>query len=238
MLASQWVDLLGYAAASAVFATYSMKTMIPLRVIGIVSNCLFILYGIAAHAKPVLVLHIILLPLNIWRLRQMIVLIEKVRTAASGDLSAGWLRPFMSAFECKAGQTIFRVGDVADCMFYVVSGKYSLVELDLELGAGTLVGEIGLVSPGNRRTVSFRCDVPGELLAMNYDKVRELYFQNPQFGFYLLQLIGGRLVRNMVELTGGRESPFSSNYGDLEPDIEDSRFGKPKAHAEAEVARN
>jgi hypothetical protein len=232
VLASQWVDLLGYAAAGAVFATYSMKTMIPLRIIGIASNFLFILYGIAAHAPPVLVLHIILLPLNVWRLRQMIVLIEKVRVAASGDLSTGWLRPFMTAFECNAGETIFHVGDPADRMFYIVSGKYSLVELELELGSGALVGEIGLVSPGNRRTVSFRCDVPGELLTMHYDKVRELYFQNPEFGFYLLQLIGGRLVRNMVELTGGRESPFSSNYGDLEPEEEDSRFGKPKARVE------
>jgi hypothetical protein len=210
------VVVLGYAAAAAVFATYSMKTMIPLRLVGIVSNCLFIAYGVMAHAVPVLVLHVILLPLNIWRLRQMLTLIDKVRHSAADDLSMDWLRPFMYSLPVQAGELIFRVGDPADRMFYVVNGRYRLVELDMEIGPGALVGEIGLVSPGNRRTLSFRCDEPGELLEMAYERVREMYFQNPQFGFYLLQLIGGRLVRDMMKAKPEMGDALRSNFGDLD----------------------
>lgn len=214
---SDAVDLLGYAAAATVFATYSMKTMIALRVVGIVSNCLFMLYGYLAGAFPVLVLHLVLLPLNAWRLRQMIVLISRVKDAATGDLSLGWLRPFMSSRPCNAGDVLFRVGDAADRMFYVVSGAFRLVELDMRIGSGALVGEIGLVSPGNRRTLTFRCDKAGELLVMDYERVRELYFQNPQFGFHLLRLIGERLVRNMVILNEQAETAWRSSFGDFGP---------------------
>lgn len=39
------VELLGYAASIAVLATFCMSTMIPLRVLALVSNVLFMLYG-------------------------------------------------------------------------------------------------------------------------------------------------------------------------------------------------
>jgi len=34
-------------------------------------------------------------------------------------------------------------------------------------------------------------------MTITYDKVRELYFQNPEFGFYFLRLIGERLLNNL-----------------------------------------
>lgn len=215
-ISSTAIDVLGYAAGAAVFATYSMKTMIPLRLVGIVSNCLFILYGYLANAVPVLVLHLVLLPLNAWRLRQMILLISRVKNASTSDLSIGWLRPFMTSKPCFAGDILFSVGDRADRMYYVVTGTFGLVELDVRIGPGALVGEIGLVSPGNRRTLTFRCEGDGELLVMDYERVRELYFQNPEFGFYLLRLIGERLVRNMVILNERAETAWRSSFGDFD----------------------
>jgi len=71
-------ELIGYAAAACVFVTFYMKTMVPLRVAGIVSNLLFIAYGYDLLAYPVLILHRVLLPLNIIRLRQMLSLIRQI----------------------------------------------------------------------------------------------------------------------------------------------------------------
>ncbi|HTV88127.1 MAG TPA: hypothetical protein VME41_03835, partial [Stellaceae bacterium] len=85
------VDALGYLAAVLVLATFSMKTMLPLRVTGIASNVAFIAYGYATRAYPVLALHAILLPLNTVRLYQMIELVKQVRAASDGDLSMDWL---------------------------------------------------------------------------------------------------------------------------------------------------
>ena len=61
-------DVLGYAASLAVLATFTVRTMVPLRIIAIFSNLLFILYGYAADIRPVLVLHLALLPINLVRL--------------------------------------------------------------------------------------------------------------------------------------------------------------------------
>ena len=61
-------NLLGYAASAAVLATFLMRTMLPLRLVAIASNILFVVYGYLAHIEPVLFLHITLLPINVARL--------------------------------------------------------------------------------------------------------------------------------------------------------------------------
>lgn len=61
-------DLLGYAASIAVLATFLMPTMLPLRLVAILSNILFLFYGYFAHIPPVLFLHVTLLPINVVRL--------------------------------------------------------------------------------------------------------------------------------------------------------------------------
>jgi len=66
-----WTDLTGYAASATVLATFCMNNMRHLRLLAIGSNVLFILFGSMAHIYPVLLLHVILLPVNIARLMQV-----------------------------------------------------------------------------------------------------------------------------------------------------------------------
>jgi hypothetical protein len=61
-------NLLGYAASCAVLATFLMRTMVPLRLVAILSNVLFAAFGYLQHIYPVLLLHAVLLPINLWRL--------------------------------------------------------------------------------------------------------------------------------------------------------------------------
>ena len=82
-----WVEIVGYIGALLTLGTYSMKRMIPLRVIGIGSNIFFMAYGFLAPVYPQLVLHAVLLPLNAFRLREMHQLIGKVKAASQGDLN-------------------------------------------------------------------------------------------------------------------------------------------------------
>jgi hypothetical protein len=65
-------DLLGYAASLAVLATFYMKTMGSLRAVAIASNILFVAYGYSEHIVPVLLLHLVLLPINTVRLFAML----------------------------------------------------------------------------------------------------------------------------------------------------------------------
>ncbi len=61
-------EVLGYAASCAVLATFLMRSMVPLRLVAILSNVLFIGFGYLQHIYPVFFLHVALLPINTWRL--------------------------------------------------------------------------------------------------------------------------------------------------------------------------
>ncbi len=65
------IDCLGFAASIAVLASFCMTTIVPLRFFALASNVLFIIYGFLGHIYPVLFLHIVLLPVNLAKLRQL-----------------------------------------------------------------------------------------------------------------------------------------------------------------------
>ena len=111
-----------------------------------------------------------------------------------------WLKPFMSHRACKAGEIMFHKGDVATELYYVLSGKYQLEEGRIAIAPGEIVGEIALVAPAGRRTQTLACLEDGDLLTIGYPQIRQLYFQNPTFGFYFLQLTSGRLFKNIEKL--------------------------------------
>ncbi|HET7888042.1 MAG TPA: cyclic nucleotide-binding domain-containing protein [Bradyrhizobium sp.] len=190
-------ELLGYAAAACVFVTFYMKTMVPLRVAGIVSNFLFIGYGYAVDAYPVLVLHLILLPLNLLRLYQMRRLIKQIEEATRQDLNLNWVKPFSTTKSLSAGEIVFRRGDPADEMFFIVSGCFRVRERGVDLQTGEVFGELGLLNAGQARTATVECTASGELLRISYEHVKQLYVQDPKFGFYFLHLVSKRLFHNL-----------------------------------------
>jgi CRP/FNR family cyclic AMP-dependent transcriptional regulator len=191
---------LGFAGGILYITSHYMKTMVPLRLCEIISNALFVVYGALYPSWPTLALYGILVPLNSMRLYEMLQLIKKVRTAAHGDLSMDWLKPFMHKHSFKQGSVLFEKGDHAEEMFYIASGRLRVKELGLELPAGHMVGELGFLTPENQRTQTVECLDDVEVLAISYDKVRELYFQNPSFGFYLLRLASERLLQNVARM--------------------------------------
>jgi CRP/FNR family transcriptional regulator, cyclic AMP receptor protein len=193
-------DFVGYAAAVLVFGTFWMKTMIPLRVLGLASNVLFIAYGYLAGAYPPLVLHMLLFPLNVMRLRQMFLLSRQVAQASAGDLNMDWVKPFTSSHTMNAGDVLFRKGEPADRMFFVVSGRCRLVETGVDIVPGAVVGEMALLSLDKSRTQTLQCLEAGKLLEITYGQLRQLFFQNPKFGFYFVELISRRLFENIARL--------------------------------------
>lgn len=190
-------ELIGYAAAACVFVTFYMKTMVPLRIAGIVSNLLFIAYGYDLLAYPVLILHLVLLPLNIVRLRQMLNLIRQIEAATKGDANMNWVKPFSSVQNIRAGEVLFRQGDPALEMFFVVSGRLWVKERRVAIEAGEVFGELGLLDSDQARTASVECMESGQLLRISYDQVKQLYVQDPKFGFYFLHLVSKRLFHNL-----------------------------------------
>lgn len=195
-------NILALIGAIFFVATLLMRTMVPLRVTGIISDVFFIGYGVLSGTMTTLFLYILLLPINIFRLGQMLKLVKRARIAAQGDLSMDWLKPFMTRRQYRKGDVLFRKGDRANEMFFTVTGKFLVTELGIELPPGRLVGELGFLAPDNRRTQSLECTEDGQVLAITYERLLEIYFQNPEFGYYFLRLSTERLLQNIARLEG------------------------------------
>ena len=65
-------DMIGYIASGLVLGAFSMKNMLQLRIVAIASNIAFIGYGLGLDLMPVVALHVALLPMNSWRLWQVL----------------------------------------------------------------------------------------------------------------------------------------------------------------------
>jgi Cyclic nucleotide-binding domain len=191
-----------FALMGAIFfvATLLMRTIVPLRIAALISNVFFIAYGVLANSINAFILYCLLLPINGVRLYQMIKLIRKARVSAQGDLSMDWLKPFMIRRTYRKGDVLFRKGEPANEMFFTVTVKLLVTELGIEIPAGRLVGELGFLSPDNRRTQTVECTQDGEVLTMTYDRLLEIYFQNPEFSYYFLRLSSERLLQNIARL--------------------------------------
>ena len=194
--------------ASTIFASVflvsmtTMKTMIPLRVFSILLNLVLIATAIPARNYLVIVVQCVVLVLNAYRLHQMLQLIRDVRKSVNSDLSMDWLKPFMTTRKYKTGDVLFHKGDAANEMLYTVTGKFLVKEISIEIPAGRIMGELGFLSKNNRRTQTVECIESGEVLTITYDKLLEIYFQNPEFGYYFLRLSSDRLMQNIARLEG------------------------------------
>ena len=195
-------NMLALAGAMFYVATLMMRTIVPLRVIGIISIAFFMAYGLVAGAVGTFLLYLLSLPVNVIRLRQMLTLVKKARMSSQGDLSMDWLRPYMTPRKYRSGEVLFRKGDVANEMFLTVTGKFLVTEIGIELPPGRIMGELGFVAPKNRRTQTIQCLENGDVLTITYETLLELYFQNPEFGYYLLSLTSERLLQNISRLEG------------------------------------
>ena len=195
-------NMLALAGAMFYVATLMMRTIVPLRVIGIISIAFFMAYGLVAGAVGTFLLYLLSLPVNVIRLRQMLTLVKKARMSSQGDLSMDWLRPYMTPRKYRKGEILFRKGDVANEMFLTVTGKFLVTEIGIELPPGRIMGELGFVAPKNRRTQTIQCLENGDVLTITYETLLELYFQNPEFGYYLLSLTSERLLQNISRLEG------------------------------------
>ncbi len=82
----------------------------------------------------------------------------------------------------------------------MLSGRFRAVEANVALEQGDLIGELGLLTRNHTRTQTVVCEQEGSLLLITYDEIRQMYFQNPSFGFFFLQLAAERLIRDARQM--------------------------------------
>lgn len=185
-----------WLASFLVLLSFFMKTIVRLRTIAIASNIVFIgyallgiYYGIFDKVLPILVLHVALLPLNLVRLREVKTAVKSLHEIKNKEQTLEFLIPYMKVESYALGQRLFSKGDDADCLYLIRSGRIELPEIGKFLGAGAVMGEVGVFAEKAKRTTSAVCAEDCELFSITADKVMELFYQEPRFGFFIVRAL-------------------------------------------------
>lgn len=194
--------VLGVLGTVLLCASFLVKSMLRLRALALASNVFFIAWAYVEWVWPTLALNSVILPLNAWYIWEIQRLTQEIARATEDSPVSQWLLPHMRRRSFKAGEVLFRRGDVADELIYVASGELRMAEIGERVGPGELIGEIGLFSPEKRRTQSLVCETDGTLYHMTGEMIFRLYYQNPKLGFYLMRLVAQRLLRDVQRLDG------------------------------------
>jgi CRP-like cAMP-binding protein len=197
-----FANILAFAGGIFLLSTFIVRTLVLMRVLCIFSIVFFLGSAALAYSVPKFLMYFMALPINIVRLVQIRNIVNTARNAAQGTLSMDWLRPFMAPRTYKKGDVLFRKGDPGTEMFMTVTGKFLVTEIGIEIPAGRILGELGLVSPDNKRTQSVECIEDAEVLTITYEKLLEIYYENPEFGYFFLRLVSDRLLQNHSRLEG------------------------------------
>ena len=125
------ITAIGMLGGAFYLASHFMKDMVPLRVLALASNVLFLIFCVLqTHLDitqlivlPEFLLNLILLPINAKRLVEIIRLTKQIEQATVESPVTEWLLPHMHLCKHKASEVLFRKGDVADEIVYVTSGN-------------------------------------------------------------------------------------------------------------------
>ncbi len=201
----------GWIACVLEVYAFQEKTMIPLRVAAVFA-CLFgFAYGYLTHTYPSMAVSIALLPLNLWRLKELRRLIADSGASAIRQTGYAWLRPFMHRADFPAGHVLFRKGEVGEEAFLVGAGEVHIPEHGATVGAGGLLGEIGLLTEGHVRTASAICRTDVRAWKISFAEMEQLCLQDPKFCLHIARVIVKRyqanLQNNAAEPSGAVTAP-------------------------------
>jgi CRP/FNR family transcriptional regulator, cyclic AMP receptor protein len=198
-VAALLVSLLGVALIAAASFT---KTMVPLRALTVSSDVVLLVAAAMAPEPASILLYLVLIPINTYRLVEVIRITRRVTEASeAGDLSGLWLKPYMKAKHLARGDVLFHKGDHSDALYLLIEGELELVEIGKLQPPCQLFGEISFFAPERSRTLTARCRTDCVVLSVSESVFRQLYFQNPKLAFHVSSLIAHRLGADIQRLT-------------------------------------
>ncbi|MEM9576971.1 MAG: cyclic nucleotide-binding domain-containing protein [Pseudomonadota bacterium] len=195
-IAINWVDGLSYLGSALLVLSFSMKTILPLRLAALAASAVFLLYAFSKGLWVLLALHTVLLLLNLYRIGDHRRALRRVQSTADSSVQVETLVPLMQHLHCPSGTVLFLKGDKAERIYYLGDGAVDIPEVGKTLGPGTLFGEVGLFTPDQTRTASAVCAEDCDLMVISDRDIVRHCMKDPAFGLYLTKLIAGRMAEN------------------------------------------
>ncbi len=200
--------LIGYLASALMLGTFGARTMMPLRIIALASNVAFLAYGLLERYYLIVALQLLLLPVNLWRLIEILRLVRSLRAGIDETTVFKALLPFSKRMKTRLGEVIIRKGDPSDALYLVVEGSLWVEEAGAELGPGSIVGEIGVLSGTHLRTATVTARTDCVLARVSAKDFQRVYYTNPSLGLSLVRLIIDRLIQQVeMRRLAGAEAP-------------------------------
>ncbi|MEE4189435.1 MAG: cyclic nucleotide-binding domain-containing protein [Roseobacter sp.] len=202
----EWIEAVGWLASALTVATYTMNTMMPLRILAIASSVCFAIYAAVLQLWPLLAMELLLLPINLYRFWQILSLRGKLgRSDEASEPDFSIIKAYGKPRHIKAGTVVFACGDAVDRLYFLASGRVRIEEFDIELSGGSIFGEIAFFTEEALRTATARCIEDADVYELDEKRFMRLQFEDPGFGLAVMRTITRRLLGNVSQLQAVRQ---------------------------------
>ncbi|MBF9059758.1 cyclic nucleotide-binding domain-containing protein [Rhodobacterales bacterium HKCCSP123] len=188
------IESLGWIASGLTIATYAMNTMLLLRVLAILSSVFFLAYGTLLGLWPLVAMEATLLPINIYRLWQLLSLRRKVARSSGARADFDIVRRYGKRRTAAAGTILFRKGDKVDRLYLLSKGRVRIEEMGIEIQPGDIFGEIAFFTEDATRTATARAIDDVEIYDLDETRFLRLQFEDPGFGLAVMRTVTRRLM--------------------------------------------
>ncbi|WP_317057377.1 Crp/Fnr family transcriptional regulator [Roseovarius rhodophyticola] len=194
------IEAVGWLAVAFKLATFSMNSMIWLRVLVILSSVCFIIYSAVFQIWPLLAIEVILLAINAYRLYELIALrrlVTHMTDESEADFSAAMA--YGKRRDIEAGDVLFEKGDAVDCMYYLAEGLVEIEGQNVTVPAGNIFGEMAFFNSSAERMATVRCVEDTVVYEVNEKRFTRLQYEDPKFAMSVMRLVTKRLVANAAQ---------------------------------------
>ncbi|HKL65668.1 MAG TPA: cyclic nucleotide-binding domain-containing protein [Roseovarius sp.] len=194
------IQAVGWLAVVLKLATFATHSMIPLRVLAMASSVCFIIYSGVFHVWPLLVIELILLPMNAYRLYEIIALrrlVTHMTDESEPDFSAAMAYGKKRVIE--AGDVIFTKGDPVDCLYYLAEGRVEIEDQNVTVAAGKIFGEMAFFNSSAERSATVRCLEDTVVYELDEKRFTRLQYEDPKFAMSVMRTVTKRLVANAAQ---------------------------------------
>lgn len=191
------IEAVGWLAAALKVATFSMKSMIPLRIVAMASSVCFIIYSGVFQIWPLLAIELVLLPINAYRLYGIIAvrrLVTHMTDESEPDFSAAMA--YGKKRVIQAGNVIFKKGDPVDSLYYLAEGRVEIEDQNVIVDAGKIFGEMAFFNKSEARSATVRCLEDTVVYELNEKRFSRLEYEDPKFAMAVMRTVTKRLVAN------------------------------------------
>lgn len=194
------IEAVGWLAVAFKLATFSMNSMMWLRVLVILSSVCFIIYSASFQIWPLLAVEVILLSINAYRLYELTALrrlVTHMTDESEPDFSAAMA--YGKKRVIQSGDVLFEKGDPVDSLYYLAEGLVEIEGQNVTVPVGKIFGEMAFFNSSAVRMATVRCVEDTVVYELNEKRFTRLQYEDPKFAMAVMRLVTRRLVANAAQ---------------------------------------